>query len=55
MKRTQSSWKRESTLLIFSDRTVSKAPNGMATDVGILIHEGTLPRKNLILQDFAPT
>lgn len=27
----------------------------MATDVGILIHEGALPVKNLILEDFAPT
>jgi len=43
------------TLLTSSDRTVSKAPNGRATDIGILIHDGTLPLKNLVLQDFAPT
>jgi hypothetical protein len=44
-----------STLLTASDITVSNAPNGIATDIGILIQDGTLPLKNLILQDFAPT
>lgn len=44
-----------STLLILSDITVSKAPNVRATEIGILIHDGTLSLKNLMLKDFAPT
>lgn len=43
------------TLLTYSDRTVSKAPNGRATDIEILTHDGTLSPKNLILHDFEPT
>lgn len=43
------------TLLTLSFKAASKAPNVRATDVGILIHEGTLECKSLILQDFAPT
>lgn len=43
------------TLLTMSCKAVSKAPNGRATDAGILIHDGTLAVNNLILQDFAPT
>lgn len=43
------------TLFISSDKIVSKTPKGRATDTGSLIHIGTLPLKNLMLLDFAPT
>lgn len=42
-------------MLISSDRTVSKVPNGKATEIGILIHDGTLSLKNLVLHALAPT
>lgn len=38
-----------------SERTSSKTPNGIATDVGIPTHEGTFPFRNEILRDLAPT
>lgn len=43
------------TLFKSSDITVSNTPNGIAADIGILIHEGTLLLRSRILQDLAPT
>jgi hypothetical protein len=43
------------TLLVSSDKTFSKVPNGIATDVGIPTHEGTFPFRYAMLRDFAPT
>lgn len=43
------------TLLESSESAHSNVPNGSATEVGILIHDGTLSRRNLMLHDFEPT
>lgn len=43
------------TLLVSSESAHSNVPNGSATEVGILIHDGTLSRRNLMLHDFEPT
>lgn len=43
------------TLLRPSDKTFSKVPNGIATDVGTPTHEGTFPLRYAIFRDLAPT
>lgn len=43
------------TLFMSAHRTASNAPNGSATEVGIFIHDGTLPLRYWMLRDFAPT
>jgi len=43
------------TLLESSESIFSNVPNGRAAEVGILIHDGTLSRRNFILYDFEPT
>jgi len=43
------------TLLSPSDKTFSKVPNGIATDVGTPTHEGTFPLRYAIFRDLAPT
>ena len=48
-------WVKQLTLLLSSDKTFSKTPNGIATDVGTLIHEGNLLFRFAMLRDFAPT
>lgn len=38
-----------------SDKTFSKTPNGIATDVGMPIDEGTFPLRKAVFRDLAPT
>jgi hypothetical protein len=43
------------TLFILSDKTVSKVPNGSATDVGTPTDGGTFPFRYAMFRDLAPT
>lgn len=43
------------TLFSSSDKTFSKVPNGIATDVGTPTHEGNFPFRYAIFRDLAPT